>query len=37
MTLFPSDLQLLTSAATIAIVVAVVAVGKFVIWWVTRD
>jgi hypothetical protein len=37
MTLFPSDLQLLIGAATIAIVVAVVAVGKVVIWWVTRD
>jgi len=37
MTLFPSDMQLLISAATIAIVVVVVAVGKLVIWWVTRD
>jgi hypothetical protein len=37
MTLFPSDLQLLISAATVAIVVMVLAVGKFVIWWVTRD
>jgi len=37
MTQFPSDLQLLIGAATIAIVVAVVAVGKVVIWWVTRD
>ena len=37
MTQFPSDLPLLISAATIAIVVAVVAVGKVVIWWVTRD
>jgi len=37
MTLFPSSLQLMISAATIVIVVAVVAVGKVVIWWVTRD
>jgi hypothetical protein len=37
MTMFPSDMQLLISAATVVIVIAVVAVGKFVIWWVTRD
>jgi hypothetical protein len=37
MTLFPSDMRLLISAATIAIVVLVVAVGKLLIWWVTRD
>lgn len=37
MALFPSHLQLVIAAATLAIVVAVVAVGKIVIWWVTRD
>jgi len=37
MTEFPSHMQLVISAATVAIVVAAVAVGKLVIWWVTRD
>lgn len=37
MTLFPSHMQLVIAAATVAIVIALVCVGKFVIWWATRD
>lgn len=37
MTLFPSHMQLVIAAATVAIVIAVLAFGKLVIWWVTRD
>jgi len=37
MTLSPSATQLLIGAAAVVIVLMVVAIGKFVIWWVTRD
>jgi hypothetical protein len=37
MTLLPSAPQLLIGTAAVVIVLMVVAVGKAVIWWVTRD
>jgi len=37
MTLLPSATQLLIGTAAVVIVLMVVAVGKAVIWWVTRD
>jgi hypothetical protein len=37
MTLLPTFTQFLVGAAAMAVMLAAFAVGKFVIWWVTRD
>jgi len=37
MTLMPTFTQFLVGAAAMAVMLLALAVGKFVVWWVTRD